>query len=135
MKTIKLLLVMLLITITNYGQARIGSTIKEIKTEYQKLSDYEIKEHINKETKNPYLTVTNNTNFVIYLFNQGKGCSETLIRPFKSGTLQAYIEKYNASYVIINNKHWKYYTKNGIMEVYLKKTDENIYYFDWMMTK
>lgn len=125
-------LLTILFGITNlviFGQARLGSTATEIKTEYWE-SSYNLKSGYTDDYVY-YITITLVNAKVMYFFNSDKVCILTSIIPNNQGALNFFVELYNKQYVIISNTEWKMYSNNGIAKINLIYTDDGDYYFMW----
>lgn len=68
---------------------------------------------------------------ISYLFNDDNKSMFTIITIYQQGLLQAFIEKYNSRYVIINDYTWRLYKDDSIYECYLKRADNGNYFFMW----
>lgn len=97
------------------AQARIGST------EWQIRSDFSDKTFTSGTTNDgvDWIAWETETVFAIYYFNDAGRCYRTCISPYTEGALHFLIETYNKKYVIVSDTHWKYYSENGIMNIYL----------------
>jgi len=70
---------------------------------------------------------------VIYYFNENMMSVGTSIVPLTQGMLQGMIEIYNERYVVVDDKHWKFYNKGNVMRCSLSSTDEGLFYFYWQL--
>lgn len=109
------------------AQARLGSTSKEIRSEFS------AKEHGLKSGNfcdgTFYIQITTNLATVIYYFDKSMICCMTLIAPDDIGALNYYVELYNKSYVIISSRKWRAYLENGIADIDLVYPEDGGYYF------
>lgn len=112
-----------------FGQARLGSTATEIKTEFWE-SSYNLKSGYTDDY-DYYITITTDNATVTYFFNSDKVCTLTAIIPDNQGALNFYVELYNKKYVIVSNTEWKMYSNNGIAKINLIYPDDGGYYFVW----
>ena len=104
------------------GQARLGSSVTDIKKEFSEKS-YELTSGYDSD-KNYYIRVFTDIATVFYFFDEGSYCDQLLILPDDNGKLNFFVEDYNKSYVIINNQEWKMYNESGIASIRLVFPDE-----------
>lgn len=113
----------------SYGQARIGYSAQEIKSEYWE-SEYNTTSGYNEDGIY-YVSLETEKAFVIHFFNTDKISVMSLISPNNQGALNFYVELYNNRYVIVSSTEWKMYSKNGILNIKLIYPDDGGYYFIW----
>lgn len=119
----------LIISVSSFGQARLGSSAKEIKQEFAD-AKYALKE--NYGTEGVYsITLRNNLATVIYYFDSEKICGRTIIIPDNEAVLNAYVENYNKNYVVINDTKWKMYSNDGISYIELVMDGKLPAHFKW----
>jgi hypothetical protein len=99
------------------GQARLGSSVIDIKKEFSDKS-HELKSGYDSD-KNYYIRVFTDIATVFYFFDEDSYCDQVLIIPDDNGKLNYFVEDYNKSYVIINNQEWKMYNETGIASIKL----------------
>jgi hypothetical protein len=108
------------------GQARLGSTALEIKSEFRG-KKYKLKDGHDNDG-NYYITIETKRATVAYFFNSDLICTQTLIIPNSQGALNFYVERYNRQYVIESPTKWKMYSKAGIAEIELFFTDDGCFF-------
>ena len=111
------------------GQARLGSTASEIKSEFWE-SSYKQKSGYDKEG-DYYITIETGRATVMYYFDTDKVCIATVIVPDNQGALNFYVELYNERYVIVSSTQWKMYSKGGISNIELVYPEDGGYFFIW----
>lgn len=129
MKHIILFIAFVLAVCNAKAQARLGSTVMEIKNEY---SDYEYQlksSYLNDGTY--YIQITTDRATVWYYFNDDRVCYLTVVVPDNQGALNFYVELYNSKYVVVSSTEWKMYSNNGICKIKLVYPDGGGYYFAW----
>lgn len=99
------------------GQARLGSSVTDIKKEFSDKS-HELKSGYDSD-KNYYIRVFTDIATVFYYFDEDSYCDQVLIIPDDNGKLNYFVEDYNKSYVIISNQEWKMYNESGIANIRL----------------
>jgi hypothetical protein len=125
-----LLTILFAITIAiAYGQARLGSTASEIKSEFWE-SSFNQRSGYDSDG-DYYITITTERSTTTYYFNADKVCYLTAIFPDNQGALNFYVELYNERYVIVSSKQWKMYSSNGIANIQLIYPEGGGYYFLW----
>jgi hypothetical protein len=112
-----------------FGQARLGYSIAEIKSEYWE-SSYNLKSGFD-EDGDYYITITTESATVTHYFNSDKLCTSTFIIPDNQGALNYYVEQYNKQYVIVSSTQWKMYSNNGIANINLIYPEGGGYFFVW----
>lgn len=78
-------------------------------------------------------TSSDKTFVVAYLFADNNLSVYTSIIPLTQGMLQGMIEIYNKRYVIVDERHWKFYSPDGIMNCSLEQTEQKAFYFLWSL--
>jgi hypothetical protein len=109
MKHLLLILSLIFAPFLSSGQSRIGYT------------EYQIREDFSTETfyygytdeKIKYIYFNDERILSMYFFNKDGICVLCSASPLNVGTLNYMVELYNKQYVIIDDKNWKSYTKNG----------------------
>lgn len=126
----KKLLILVLLTISTFvqGQARIGYSEADLRSD-KELSKFVIKSDVTKEGE-VYLYFESSNIIVIYGMQDGNSVYTSII-PKSIGTVQAYVEIYNKQYVIVNATKWLQYTSNGILECNLIVADNGVQFFKW----
>jgi hypothetical protein len=119
----KILFILLLINSIAFGQARLGSTLTELKLEFKELK-YEQEIDIDKDGDNVMSITTDEANIIFY-FNSEKICVITVILPNSQGQLNSIVESYNNQYVIVSDTEWKMYSKNGVAKITLIFPDDD----------
>ncbi|MBN2747802.1 MAG: hypothetical protein JXR34_13830 [Bacteroidales bacterium] len=135
MKKMMFMVVLMVIAIDVTSQARLGSTYKEIKDEFENSSDDVLTE---KYVSDPaegmyykYIEVKIDNALVGYFFTTSLICYLTIIVPDHDGALNYYVEYYNKHYVIISPTKWRMYNRNGYCDINLKYDDDGSYHFTW----
>ena len=108
------------------GQARIGYSMSEIKSEFSEFSQrtgY-------TDDMTPYLRVDMSRASVIYYFEDGI-CTLSVVVPDDQGALNYFVEQYNRQYVILSPSEWKAYVSGGIIGAKLFFKEEGGYYIIW----
>ena len=116
-------------SIIAFGQARLGTSATEIRSEFSE-SSYNLKSGYDDDG-DYYITVETERATVIYYFNSDKICYLTLIAPDDQGALNFYVELYNKQYVIVSAKEWKMYSENGIAKIELVYPESGGFFFRW----
>lgn len=129
MKRTLLTILFAITTVIVFGQARLGSTASEVKSEFWETS-YNQKSGYDKDG-DYYITITTERATVTYYFNSDKVCYLTAIIPDNQGALNFYVELYNKQYVIVSSKQWKMYADKGIANIKLIYPEGGGYYFLW----
>lgn len=129
MKRTLLTILFVITTAFVFGQARLGSSASEIKSEFWE-SSYNQKSGYDKDG-DYYITITTERATVTYYFNSDKICYLTTIIPDNQGALNFYVELYNKQYVIVSSKEWKMYADKGIANIKLIYPESGGYYFLW----
>jgi len=107
------------------AQSRLGYTLGSIKAEYSNSTVGWTNEGVR------ILTVEQENFIVFYYFTPADYCNYTVIVPNDMTILSWYIEKYNRSYVIIDNKNWKMYSSEGVADIELVFTEDSGYLIIW----
>lgn len=129
MKRTLLTILFAITSVIVYGQARLGSSVSEIKSEFWE-SSYKQKSGYDKDG-DYYITIETSNATVTYYFNSDKICYLTAIIPDNQGALNFYVEMYNKQYVIVSSTQWKMYSNNGIANIKLVFAEGGGYYFLW----
>lgn len=125
-----ILTTMLIITsLIVFGQARIGSSVADIKSEFS-ASRYNLKSDYDKDG-NYYIIIKTERAVVLYTFNSNNLCNVSFIVPDDEGTLNFYAELYNKQYVIISTSEWNVYTKEGTGKIELVHPEDGKPFFVW----
>lgn len=117
------------VSIIGFGQARLGFSKQEIRTEfiaprYNLQSGY-------TDDGTYFISIEVERASVIYLFNSEGYCTATGIIPDNQGALNFFVEMYNDRYVIISPTEWKMYSEDGILSIKLIYPENGGYYFVW----
>jgi hypothetical protein len=129
MKSTFLVILFLILSVIVFGQARVGSSAADIKSEFWE-SSYNLKSGYNNDG-DYYITIETERASVTYFFNSEKICTSTFIIPNNQGALNFYVELYNKQYVIVSSTQWKMYSNNGIANISLVYPDGGGYFFLW----
>lgn len=129
MKRTLLTILFAITSIIAFGQARLGTSATEIRSEFSE-SSYNLKSGYDDDG-DYYITIETERATVIYYFNSEKICYLTLIAPDNQGALNYYVELYNKQYVIVSSKQWKMYSENGIANIELVYPEGGGYFFRW----
>lgn len=129
MKRTLLTILFAIATMVVFGQARLGSKVSEIKSEFYE-SNYNLKSGYANDG-DYYITITTEKATVAYYFNSDLVCYLTAIMPNNQGALNFYVELYNKQYVVVSATEWKMYSNNGIAKISLVYPDGGGYYFLW----
>lgn len=112
-----------------YSQARLGSSLSQIRSEFS-ADQYQFKTgHLNDGTL--YANVTMSDRTIIYYFDSDYDCSATAIIPDNQGVLNGMVENYNKQYVIVSSTAWRMYSNEGICDISLQYPSDGGYYFLW----
>ncbi len=129
MKKTILFLVFIILSINGIAQARLNSTLSEVREEFSDWR-YNLKSGYDSDG-DFYISIETERATVIYYFDDSNLCYATIIIPDDQGALNMYAELYNSRYVIISNTQWRMYGENGIAEIELVYSDNGTYYFLW----
>jgi hypothetical protein len=112
-----------LLWIPAFSQARMGNTLAQLITEFP--------EGIKGNTDN-YVTYTTTliSTKVVYFLKEDQ-VTITGIYPMNQITVNGYVERYNANYVILSSKTWRAYMEKGILNIELCFVEGKIPYFMW----
>lgn len=99
-----------LLTLSAHSQARLGSTIGEI---YSEFKDDGITIGNTDEGDKYAFMVLGNYLVTYFFFDKSPTCNATFIEPKTQGSLNSLVEIYNKQYVIVDNNTWKMYSQNG----------------------
>jgi len=130
MKKIILTVLMIVLTTLSYSQARLNSTYKEIKTEFDKPGNG-YKEGVIEGKEIPYIQVQLESSSVMYIFDKDDLCGLTWIRPVNTKLVNKYVEKYNNNYVSVSDTEWKAYLDGHVSKIELITLDDATIYFQW----
>ncbi len=115
----------MLVSLSAFSQARLGSSLEDIKTEFPAGT-------LGKSSnETPIFTVILSDLRIIYFINQQGFCSGTALYPNNIVTVNGLVEKYNGKYTILSSKKWRAYLQGGILEVELIYKDGFMPYFIW----
>ena len=120
---------LLLIINLAFSQARLGSSVDDIKNEFGE-AEYNLKSGYSDDGTY-YVTISTDRATVIYYFSKEKICTLCMIVPDNQGALNFYVELYNEQYVIVSSTEWKMYSGGGIAEISLIYPDDGGYFFLW----
>jgi hypothetical protein len=109
MKNLILILFLLLAPLFASSQSRIGYTEQQIRQDFSK----ETFKQAYTEERVKYIYFDDGRILSMYFFNEDGICAICSATPLNEGTLNYLVETYNKQYVIIDDKNWKSYTKNG----------------------
>jgi hypothetical protein len=129
MKRTLLTILFAITSVIVFGQARLGSTASEIRSEFWE-SSYNLKSGYDDDG-DYYITITTERATVTYYFKSDKVCYLTAIIPDNQGALNFYVELYNKQYVVVSATQWKMYSNNGIANINLIYPEGGGYYFLW----
>ena len=118
----KYLIIFILSLSISYGQARLGYTFSEIKSEMGGSSGY--------ADGILYIKTSTSRADVVYVFDDYE-CIITMITPLTEGALHYYIEKYNNEYVILSKNKWRMYSNNSTVTIELRYSNDK-YKFIWL---
>ncbi|MFK7947914.1 MAG: hypothetical protein AB8G11_10005 [Saprospiraceae bacterium] len=129
MKRKLLIIIAMLLSMSSFSQARLGSSATEIKNEFWE-SYYELDSGYDSDG-DYYIKIEVEKASVIYFFDSDKICNRTFILPDNQGALNYFVELYNKQYVIVSSTEWKMYSSGGIASIKLIFADDGGYYFLW----
>ena len=129
MKRTLLTILFAITSVISFGQARLGSTATDIKSEFSSSSN-KLKSGYDSDG-DYYVTIETERATVTYYFNTDKVCTTTIIIPDNQGQLNFYVELYNKQYVIVNSTEWKMYSNDGIANIKLVFPEGGGYFFVW----
>lgn len=129
MKRTLLTILFAITSVIVFGQARLGSSASEIKSEFWE-SKYKLKSGYDSDG-DYYITIETERATVTYYFNSERVCTLTVIIPDNQGALNFYVELYNKQYVIVSSKQWRMYSDGGIANIHLIYPEGGGYYFLW----
>jgi hypothetical protein len=109
MKNLILILSLLLAPLFASSQSRIGYTEQQIRQDFST----ETFKQAYTEERVKYIYFDDGRILSMYFFNEDGICVICSATPLNEGTLNYLVETYNKQYVIIDDKNWKSYTKNG----------------------
>lgn len=115
---------LLLLSLCVKSQTRIGFTEAEIRAEFYERT---FKTYYTK-TGMKFIYYTSNEMEVGYAFNKDGKCNLCTIQPLTQSVLNYYAERFNKDYVIINEKHWKWYNNNNIVDIMLLQEGSYSYF-------
>jgi len=129
MKNISFIAAMLLITSASFSQARLNTSLADIRAEFTE-SRYSLDSGYDSDG-DLYIRIFTQRATVLYYFNKQRICYMTIIVPDDQGALNYYAELYNRQYVIISPTKWRMYSEHGIAEIELIYPEEGGFYFAW----
>ncbi len=118
----------ILSSIIIFGQARLGSSIADIRSEFRD-SNFNLKSGYDSDG-DYYINVELERAFVTYYFDNSF-CYITIIVPKNQGALNALVQIYNERYVIKSNTEWNMYSGKGMARIRLIFDEDDSYYFIW----
>jgi hypothetical protein len=127
MKSTLLSIILSLLSIVAYGQARLNHSASEIKTEFQD-EKYNLQEGFD-EDGDYFIAIETELASIVFFFNADKYCTSSIIDPNDESALKFYVELYNKHHVIISSKHWRIYSENGIANIQLIYPEGGGYFF------
>ena len=108
------------------AQARLGSTLEEIKTEF---SDKEFTYGVTDDGEKYIFTNMKYGSFLYYFDKETNKCDLCAQIPFTSVSLSEQIEIYNNKYVVVTEKSWKAYLEGGsVINIVLDYDEEDKFY-------
>jgi hypothetical protein len=125
MKKLLLLYCFMAVTQIGFTQARLGSTLADLKSEYKNSCELKT-EYIDGDTKVD--VVCNQFGATHYIKNGVVYLSYTYY--WANSTLQGKVQNLNNTYVIINPKTWHWYDQGNIIEIKLLRIDQ-VDLFQW----
>jgi hypothetical protein len=102
--------VLSLFTLSANSQARLGSTIGDI---YSEFKDDGITVGTTDDGDKYAAMLLGNYLVTYFFFDKSQTCNATFIEPKTQGSLNSLVEIYNKQYVIVNNNSWRMYSQNG----------------------
>jgi hypothetical protein len=63
--------------------------------------------------KVPTYSILGDNSMTIYFLNSDLRCIQIAISPRTTSDFQGYVESFNRGWVVVDNKHWKYYRDDG----------------------
>lgn len=133
LKTILFALSLTLIVSASYGQAMLGFTPSKVRERNPDVDWKYDKWGPNEDLLSMSFTSSDGTFVVAYLFSDSNISVYTSVIPLTQGSLQAIIENYNKRYVVIDERHWKFYSPDGIFKCSLEQTEHREFYFLWSL--
>jgi hypothetical protein len=107
------------------AQARLGSTISEIREEF---SSIKFEEGLTNGCI-VWLKFNFENKEISYYFGSNGSCVLTTITPQSQGTYNAMVEKFNRQYVILSESKWRMYSDSEIVDISLVFPNEGKSYF------
>jgi hypothetical protein len=104
------IIVLSLFTLSANSQARLGSTIGDI---YSEFKDDGITVGTTDDGDKYAAMLLGNYLVTYFFFDKSQTCNATFIEPKTQGSLNSLVEIYNKQYVIVNNNSWRMYSQNG----------------------
>lgn len=123
-----LLLIAMLYSIATAAQARLGSTLTEI---YSEFSDNNPSMKTLDDGRKSLRVLTDRAT-IDYVFNSNQECEVTLILPNGQGDLNYYVETYNSRYVILSAKEWRMYSSDGAIARITIENYKDKTFFMWV---
>lgn len=121
-------LLLMLISMTVFSQARLNFSYDEIKEEF-KDPIYDLTSNYDSDG-DLYIAIFTSKTTTLYYFDENKYCVATYIFPDNEGILNYYVEQYNKKYVILSENKWRAYSNYGYVNIDLI-FDENFTFFRW----
>jgi len=125
-------IVLILLSIHVFSQARLNSTASEIREEFSD-AQYNLTSGFDDDG-DYYISLKTEHSNVIHYFNDNYLCYVTIIIPNDQGALNMFVELYNSRYVIISDVKWKMYTSTGLADIELIFGENGGYYFLWTIS-
>lgn len=123
-----LVLLCLVVSFAGHSQARMGYSYEEIKSEFAYDYNYDYTAGYD-EKLGKYLQFYVGTGSIYYYFSSDNVCNIMIILPKTKADLHYYIEKYNASYAIIDDHTWHLYDHGVIVVIELMYVEDGGYFF------
>lgn len=121
-------LLLMLISVTVFSQARLYSSFDEIKEEFNH-PEFHLISGIDEEG-DLYINIFTTRTTTMYYFDKDNICIITFIIPDDEGELNYYVELYNKKYTILSEKKWRAYFTDGYANIELV-FGKNYTYFKW----
>ena len=118
----------MLYSIATAAQARLGSTLTEI---YSEFSDNNPSMKTLDDGRKSLRVLTDRAT-IDYVFNSNQECEVTLILPNGQGDLNYYVETYNSRYVILSAKEWRMYSSDGAIARITIENYKDKTFFMWV---
>jgi len=123
-----LVLLCLVVSFAGHSQARMGYSYEEIRAEFA--NDYGFDYVTGYDDKlGKFLKFFVGTGVIHYYFNEEGNCYTMIILPNTKSDLHYYIEKYNATYAIIDDHTWHLYDHGVVVIITLEYVEDGGYFF------